>query len=229
MTDHWDGWADDGSGFDDGSDPDAPADDGYPVDGFGADDDTGGVGAGEQDPGGSGAGSWPIGYGDAPFTDDGEVGFGYADASPTDGDAHTGFGGAGDGVSGFGPADDATGTPDAQVGFGPAGPPVGADPDLGLYGDAESWPPPAFPEAIEGGVVPEPVDGFPWADPTTLGDPDTPSAQPALGYADAPDPTELAGYDARELPPGVDPWAALADSDDPATSALARFWGPRGT
>ena len=42
----------------------------------------------------------------------------------------------------------------------------------------------------------------------------------------APDPQELAAYAAEDLPPGADPWAALADSEDPATSALARFYAP---
>jgi hypothetical protein len=36
-----------------------------------------------------------------------------------------------------------------------------------------------------------------------------------------------AEYAATDLPPGVDPWAALADSDDPATSALAAYIGLR--
>ena len=43
--------------------------------------------------------------------------------------------------------------------------------------------------------------------------------------AAGPDPAELAEYAAEDLPPGADPWAALAGSEDPATSALARFWG----
>jgi hypothetical protein len=37
---------------------------------------------------------------------------------------------------------------------------------------------------------------------------------------------DLAAYAGEELAPGVDPWATLADSDDPATSTLAKWWHP---
>ncbi|WP_329110557.1 hypothetical protein OG792_16335 [Micromonospora sp. NBC_01699] len=239
MGDHWEGWIDDGPDFGTGpdADPDFAATDGYPVEGFGPADEHGddaysGGGAGEEDLDGPGPETTPIGYGDEPFTVDAgypaDTGFGPAEhdtgLGPADLGADTGFGsvdgdtgpGAADGDTGFGPGD-----VDAQVGFGAA--PVGADPDLDPYGD--SWPPPAFPDALDSGGVPEPVDGFPWADPDTLGDPDTPPADPAT-YG-VPEPAELAGYAAEEVPPGVDPWTALAGSDDPATGALARFWGTR--
>jgi hypothetical protein len=80
----------------------------------------------------------------------------------------------------------------------------------------------AFPPAIDVGPLPEPVDGFPWIDTGSLGvvDPATAHAAPAEDVS----PDELADYAGTELPPGVDPWAALADSEDPATSALARWW-----
>jgi len=79
-----------------------------------------------------------------------------------------------------------------------------------------------FPPAVDVGALPEPVDGFPWIDTGSLG-PVTVAADPPLP---APEPAELAGYAAAELPPAQDPWAALAASDDPATAALARFWRP---
>ena len=37
-----------------------------------------------------------------------------------------------------------------------------------------------------------------------------------------------AAYAAEDLPPGVDPWEALAGSEDPATGALARWWSENG-
>jgi hypothetical protein len=77
-----------------------------------------------------------------------------------------------------------------------------------------------FPPPVDVGDLPEPVDGFPWTDAATLGTPD-------IGTHDDPqpvDPHELAEYAGTEIPPGADPWTVLADSDDPATSTLARFW-----
>ncbi len=82
-----------------------------------------------------------------------------------------------------------------------------------------------FPPAVDVGDLPEPVDGWPWIDSGSLGLADIAAA---LHQADTEvepvQPHELAEYAATDLPPGVDPWAALADSDDPATSALARWW-----
>jgi hypothetical protein len=78
-----------------------------------------------------------------------------------------------------------------------------------------------FPPAVDVGDLPEPVDGFPWIDTGSLGVADL---HAALDATEAVHPAELAEYAATDLPPGVDPWAALADSDDPATAALARWW-----
>jgi hypothetical protein len=95
--------------------------------------------------------------------------------------------------------------------------PVGADPDaVGPGDEAVSL----FPPVVDVGPLPEPVDGFPWIDTGSLGLVDA-----AAVHAGGPvDPQELAAYAAEELPPGVDPWAALAGSEDPATGALARWW-----
>lgn len=117
--------------------------------------------------------------------------------------------------------DDVAGHEVADVTEGHGLGPVGADPDAVEPGDeAVSM----FPPVVDVGPLPEPVDGFPWIDTGSLG-----LVDPAAVHAGAPvDPHELAAYAAEELPPGVDPWAALADSEDPATGALARWWSQNG-
>lgn len=78
-----------------------------------------------------------------------------------------------------------------------------------------------FPPALDVGQLPEPVDGFPWIDTGSLG------LVHASAITDTPDPVrpeDLAEYAAVDLPEAQDPWAALADSDDPATSTLAKWW-----
>jgi hypothetical protein len=81
-------------------------------------------------------------------------------------------------------------------------------------------------------VRPEPADGFPWADPDTLGDPGQGydvDDHSSLGIGGAAPPGDLFAYAGLDAPaPGVDPWSHLLGADDPATSALARFWGPLG-
>ncbi|HET8684257.1 MAG TPA: hypothetical protein VFM54_20635 [Micromonosporaceae bacterium] len=102
-------------------------------------------------------------------------------------------------------------------------PPFGADPDAAGLADADGWAGPDFPPMLELAGLPEPVDGPPWGDPAVLGG--HPLAEPA-GY-EAPDPADLSGYAAVDLAEaGGDPWAALLAADDPATSALARWWAP---
>jgi hypothetical protein len=112
---------------------------------------------------------------------------------------------------------------------------VGVDPDLpGDHdpGGPDGWHDGDFPPALDLDARPEPSDGYPWADPDTLGDPDSaPLDGDHAGYglgatAPASDLFAYAGLDAA--PPGVDPWSLLFGSDDPATSALARWWGPTG-
>ncbi|MEV4533970.1 hypothetical protein AB0J82_09080 [Asanoa sp. NPDC049518] len=92
----------------------------------------------------------------------------------------------------------------------------GADPDVAAY-----WPTPEFPAALDlGAALPEPIDGAPWTDPAMLG-----SLGPAdLLPSDVPEPTDLAAY--AGLDPGSSGWETLLGSEDPATAALARFWGP---
>ncbi|BCB90633.1 hypothetical protein [Phytohabitans suffuscus] len=123
---------------------------------------------------------------------------------------------AGDGLDG----------PDGLDGDGPADggadlPPVGADPDVDAHTDG--WTDQSFPEPLDLDA-PEPVDGFPWTDPATLGAAPLPDAD--AGYQGAPEANELAAYAGEEIPPGADPWTALSASDDPATSSLARWWAP---
>ena len=96
----------------------------------------------------------------------------------------------------------------------------GADPDVSAYTDA-LWPTPEFPAALDlGASLPEPVDGPPWTDSAALGSP----GPAALVPDDVPEPTDLAAY--AGLDPASSGWEALAGSEDPATAALARFWGP---
>src|SRR5579859_1814884 len=105
---------------------------------------------------------------------------------------------------------------------------VGVDPDT--HGDHDGvWHADDFPPPLELDARPEPADGYPWSDPDTLGDPGT---LPDADHVDAGfgggapfgDLFAYAGMDAA--PPGVDPWSLLLGSDDPATSSLARWWGP---
>ncbi|AGL17485.1 hypothetical protein [Actinoplanes sp. N902-109] len=102
--------------------------------------------------------------------------------------------------------------------------PVGADPDAGVEHDD---PLTAFPSPVDVGELPEPVDGFPWIDTGSLDLSAVHAA--AVAGPERVDPAELAAYAGQDLPPGADPWAALAGSDDPATSALARWWSEEHT
>jgi hypothetical protein len=104
----------------------------------------------------------------------------------------------------------------------------GTDPDLNPFADDESATADPFPRALDFAQPPEPVDGMPWTDPDLLGDDDTvPLPDPTAGYEESPPVTDLYTYDGMEpSPDDSDPWASLADSEDPATSSLARFWAP---
>jgi hypothetical protein len=99
---------------------------------------------------------------------------------------------------------------------------VGADPDA--LPDTDAGPVDVFPQAVDVGPLPEPVDGFPWIDTGSLGVVDADTHVPDADVT----PQELAEYAGADLPPAADPWAALADSEDPATSTLARWWSEQG-
>ncbi|GAA3765068.1 hypothetical protein GCM10022225_58870 [Plantactinospora mayteni] len=209
MTDYWGSWSADQPEFGgpEGEDfgdltPDQPDDVGFPVEGFGAaDPDPGDLSGSPADP------PMPLGYDDLPTTDP------YAETDPYPAEE-----------SEYGP----DGYPEvpAEVGFGAADPPLGADPDLDPYADTgpDWWESTELPDL---GVPPEPVDGFPWTDPALLGQP-VDAVPPALSGPDTTPvgPDELAEYAGEGLPADGDPWSALAASDDPATSTLARFWLP---
>ncbi|MEO3747295.1 hypothetical protein [Plantactinospora sp. B5E13] len=212
MTDHWGGWPSDQPDFDDPDDHTVDGfdqhDDGFhAADGFDADGPADGFEPAEPVDG-FGAANPPAGA--DPYA---ETGFGSVDAYAE---------------AGFGPAEQPDGDPSSiePVGGDPlVGPPVGADPDLGPYGDPAAWP--VVDETLVGWPAdippPEPVDGFPWTDPELLGRPeDVPAPEPTAESGPAPD--ELAAYAAEGLPVDGDPWSALAASEDPATSSLARFW-----
>ena len=98
--------------------------------------------------------------------------------------------------------------------------PAAAVPDLAepdIVGTTDMFPPSLDVE------LPEPVDGFPWIDTATLG-----SADPA-GFTAPAEPVsaqEIAAYAGADIDGDADPWATLAASEDPATSALARWWTP---
>jgi hypothetical protein len=84
-----------------------------------------------------------------------------------------------------------------------------------------------FPPMLDVGALPEPVDGWPWIDTSSLGLSQAGIVDQAmLDRLPAQDPQELAAYAAEELPPGADPWATLAASEDPATAALAEYYRP---
>ncbi|MET8149694.1 hypothetical protein ACIBSW_23520 [Actinoplanes sp. NPDC049668] len=158
---------------------------------------------------------------DGPFHDDL---FGHDDLAPHDagGDADLDLDtdGGWDDVHepGTGHDDDAAdhGVVDVSDGHGLG--PIGADPDAAPDTEQVS----VFPPVVDVGALPEPVDGWPWIDTGSLG---LYHAGPVDTGADAAVPAQdLAAYAAQDLPPGADPWAALADSDDPATSTLAKWW-----
>jgi hypothetical protein len=107
---------------------------------------------------------------------------------------------------------------------------VGTDPDLDHHADHADWHDDnPFPPGLDI-HAPEPVDGFPWTDPSALGEgagPDDYSHLVNTGDEGGPaHAADLAQYDGVEIPPGTDAWTHLLGSDDPATSALARWWSP---
>jgi hypothetical protein len=133
----------------------------------------------------------------------------------------------GDGFDGFdGPGHDAPGPdlpgPDADLHDGDYAEALFGD----LSADDAGWFDHAFPPELGLPDPPEPVDGFPWSDPGTLGaGADQPDDWPGDWSAHGvPDVADLAAYEGVDLPAGADGWAALLHLDDPATSSLARWW-----
>ncbi len=101
---------------------------------------------------------------------------------------------------------------------------VGTDPDW--PGDHDPTAGADFPPPLDLDARPEPSDGYPWSDADALGDPGT-VEDPGHPTADGAGPDDLLAYAGLEHPPaGADPWSLLLAADDPATSALARWWGP---
>jgi hypothetical protein len=103
---------------------------------------------------------------------------------------------------------------------------VGADPDIDPHADA-GWDDHRFPPPLDLEHVPAPVDGFPWSDPHTLGGGIDDPAHLHAGWG-APPAADLLDYAGLEASGDDDGWQALLGSDDPATSALARWWAPDG-
>lgn len=133
------------------------------------------------------------------------------DSPGTDaGDDHTNDGDPAD-------APDNSNDPDAST-----DPVPGSDPDADPVADDPSWTSQdPFPPALNLDQPPEPVDGFPWSDPQSLGD--EPVGDPA-DDPQQPPAEDLFAYDGQQVPDNGDAWDALQRSEDPATSSLARFW-----
>lgn len=113
--------------------------------------------------------------------------------------------------------------PDALDGGDADGDPesvVGADPDVDPDAD---WSPADFPAQLDF-AAPEPVDGYPWSDPSAVAAPGTGGDDPAAGPDAAPPAQDLLDYAGADG--GADPWSALVGSDDPAASSLGRWWSP---
>jgi hypothetical protein len=110
--------------------------------------------------------------------------------------------------------------------------PAFADPDAPVDHDPGSYDGDFPPPLDLGHAPPEPMDGYPWSDPATLGEPSGVTDAVGSGVADqfgfaaAPHPDDLFAYAGLQPPGGGDVWSALLGADDPATSALARWWGP---
>jgi hypothetical protein len=159
----------------------------------------------------------PMGAFDADSGDEGDSGepgraylTGAGDTGEADGaDAGPGVDGAAD-----------TGEPDASTEPHPETV-VGADPDVDPDAD---WSPADFPGQLDF-AAPEPVDGYPWSDSTSVAAPGTGGEDPAHGPDAAPPTQDLLDYAGADGG-GGDPWAALVGSDDPAASSLGRWWAP---
>ena len=195
---------------------------GWPEDGYGGDGESPELGPPQDDSLSDGGMAYDVG-GDEPAEGD--------DAGP-DTPLEPGLDDAGYDAEAGGYADDQLAGDElsvepeaAEPEFGEPTP--GADPDADPLADDESWQQDPFPQALDMDA-PEPVDGMPWSDPAVLGDGEggeLPSA--TAGAEGSPPASDLYAYDGSEPPAdGSDPWGSLSRTEDPATSSLARFWGP---
>ncbi len=149
------------------------------------------------------------------------------DHQPTD-DAVGDDGGSADSAGDGGSGDSGDGDADPGDAFDPEESATSFGAGLDNAGDHDgSWHADEFPAVLDlGGEPPEPVDGFPWADPDLLGQPD-PAQLPDFTAGTGPgSPDDLLSYAGLDGGGDGDPWSLLLASDDPATSALARWWGP---
>jgi len=219
------GYDDHGDGGEPGLDPSADAGPHAGSGGGFLEDDPMGVfdrddGADAGEPGDLGDADEP---GDADDSDDS----GHAYLSDTGDPGHGDVGHGDEGHGDLGHADD-TGVDDATTGVDEpdaAAEPhpetvVGADPDVDPDAD---WTPADFPERLDF-AAPEPVDGYPWSDPSAVAAPGSGGEDPVHGPDAAPPAQDLLDYAGADG--GGDPWAALVGSDDPATSSLGRWWAP---
>jgi hypothetical protein len=174
----------------------------------------------EDDPMGSfGADTGPDTDADHDAGADGEPGHAYLtgaddgpDYGPDQGSDHDGDGYGTD-------VPDAADDPDASTEPHPETV-VGADPDVDPDAD---WTPADFPEQLDF-AAPEPVDGYPWSDPSAVAAPGTGGEDLAHGPDGSPPAQDLLDYAGSDG--DGDPWAALVGSDDPAASSLGRWWSP---
>ena len=103
---------------------------------------------------------------------------------------------------------------------------VGTDPDVDPHAEDPGWHDADFPPHLDLDHVPPPVDGYPWSDPGVLGAGTVDDAgHLQSGWTD-PSAGDLMDYAGLSGGHDTDAWHALLGSDDPATSALARWWAP---
>ena len=105
---------------------------------------------------------------------------------------------------------------------------IGTDPDVDPRADDPGWHEPEFPPQLDLDHAPQPVDGYPWSDPTMLGTGAFDDGGHLPGGWSDPAPGDLFDYAGISVPDGADPWQALLGSEDPAAGALARYWAPSG-
>lgn len=197
---------------------------GWPEDGYGGDGEPPELGPPQDDSLSDGGMAYDVGGDETP---DGDAAAPESPAEPDFGDTADASGYDLDSEPGE-LADDQLGADDlaADDGAEPTDPAPGIDPDADPLADDESWQRDPFPQALDLDA-PEPVDGMPWSDPSVLGEEGGELPSATAGAEGSPPASDLYAYDGSEPPAdGSDPWGSLSRSEDPATSSLARFWGP---